>query len=433
MGLVGAISIGVGGMVGGGIFAVLGEAVSLAEGAAPLAFLLAGIVSGLTAYCYSKLSIAFPSPGGTVTFIDRAYGKNLVSGTANLMLWLSYLVTISLYATAFSSYASALFPQVGDSVILDHVFVSSAVLLPMIVNIVGTRTVGKMETVVVVVKLAILALVIGFGASSVDTSRLSVSTWSGPFPTFVAGMVIFVAYEGFELISNASAEIENPKRNLPLAYGISVVGVVILYIAIAVLVVGAVPMERIIQDKDYVLAVAAQPSLGEVGFVLVSIAALLATFSAINATIYANSRLGYILAKTGELPAVEERERKGVPTDGVLTVAGVSLIIANVLPLENMAIVASAGFLLVFVLVDFAAARLSRKIHAFRFLTVVAGCVSTIALVSLLWYSVQESPVSLIVFIGFILLSFVLELTWGRLHRGHFLGREYRTHRSSSD
>lgn len=430
MGLVGAISIGVGGMVGGGIFAVLGEAVSLAEGAAPLAFLLAGIVSGLTAYCYSKLSVAFPSPGGTVTFIDRAYGKNLVSGTANLMLWLSYLVTMSLYATAFSSYASALFPQIGDSGLLDHVFVSAAILLPMVVNIVGTRMVGKMETVVVVIKLAILALVIGFGASSVDVSRLSVSTWSDPFPTFVAGMVIFVAYEGFELISNASAEIENPKRNLPLAYGMSVVGVVVLYIAIAILVVGAVPMEQIAQDKDYVLAVAAQPSLGEAGFVLVSVAALLATFSAINATIYANSRLGFILAKTGELPEVEERGRGGVPTDGIVSVAGVSLIIANVLPLEDMAIVASAGFLLVFILVDFAAARLSVEIHAFRFLTVVAGCVSVVAFFSLLWYSFLDSPVSLAVFIGFILLSFVLELTWGRLHRGHFLGRTYHARRS---
>ncbi|VAW46575.1 cationic amino acid transporter (cat-2) [hydrothermal vent metagenome] len=109
IGTLGAISIGIGGMVGGGIFAVLGEAVSLAHGATAVAFVFAGMVALLTAYAYSKLSVAYQSRGGTIVFIDNAFGHNVLSGAVNMMLWLSYLVTISLYAVAFASYAQTFF------------------------------------------------------------------------------------------------------------------------------------------------------------------------------------------------------------------------------------------------------------------------------------------------------------------------------------
>lgn len=126
IGLLGAISIGVGGMVGGGIFAVLGEAVSLAHSATTLAFFFAGVVALLTSYSYAKLSVAYQSEGGTVTFIDKAFGHNLLSGSANLMLWLSYLVTISLYAVAFASYGETFFAQ--KSPLLHHILISTAIV-----------------------------------------------------------------------------------------------------------------------------------------------------------------------------------------------------------------------------------------------------------------------------------------------------------------
>ena len=120
--LLGAISIGIGGMVGGGIFAVLGEAVSLAHGATAISFLIAGIVALFTAYSYTKLSVKYQNEGGTVIFVDKAFGDNILSGSINLILWLSYIVTISLYATAFSSYCATFFTS--DILYLKHILIS---------------------------------------------------------------------------------------------------------------------------------------------------------------------------------------------------------------------------------------------------------------------------------------------------------------------
>ena len=102
-------AIGVGGMVGGGIFAVLGLSVELTHGGAPLAFMMAGLVALVTAYSYARLSVTFPSQGGTVAFLDRAFGSGILTGSANILLWLSYIVMLSLYAYAFGSYGASFF------------------------------------------------------------------------------------------------------------------------------------------------------------------------------------------------------------------------------------------------------------------------------------------------------------------------------------
>ena len=172
IGTFGAISIGIGGMVGGGIFAVLGEAVSLAHGATAVAFLLAGIVALLTAYAYAKLSVTYQSRGGTIVFIDKAFGHNLLSGSANVMLWLSYLVTISLYAVAFASYAQTFFtPPYSEW--LKHLFISVAILLPMIINLVSASFVSRSETLLVTIKVLLLLIIIITSAFYVDLERLS--------------------------------------------------------------------------------------------------------------------------------------------------------------------------------------------------------------------------------------------------------------------
>ena len=121
------IAIGVGGMVGGGIFAVLGLSVQMTQGAAPLAFMVAGLVALVTAYSYTRLSVTFPNQGGTVTFLDRAFGPGLFTGSANILLWISYIVMLSLYAFAFGSYAAALFPE-GSRLVWKHILICAAVL-----------------------------------------------------------------------------------------------------------------------------------------------------------------------------------------------------------------------------------------------------------------------------------------------------------------
>lgn len=429
IGFFGATAIGIGGMVGGGIFAVLGEAVSLAHGATTLAFLFAGIVAILTAYSYAKLSVAYQNRGGTVYFIEKAFGISLFSGTVNLMLWLSYLVTISLYATAFSSYGQTFFygTRFEDTTWLKHTLITFAILLPAAINFTSVKFVEKSETIIVFIKLALLILVIVTGASYVDTERLSPTHWGDSFSIIVAGMIIFVAYEGFELIANSAEEIKNPKYNLPRAFYASVILVIFLYVLIAAITVGTVPEDQLMKAKDYALAVAAKPALGQAGYTIVSVAALLATFSAINATIYGNSRLGYILAKEGELPGKLSQEKHQIPTVGIAITALLSLILANSINLTEIAIIGSGSFLLIFFIVNIGAFHIRRQIGANKVVVFISSIVSGGALLTLLLHTYSTNTRAIIIFLSFIVISFLFEITYGKLVRKKFsLERKYK-------
>ena len=421
--LIGAISIGIGGMVGGGIFAVLGEAVSLAHGATAVAFFIAGIVAILTAYSYAKLSVKYQSEGGTVTFIDKAYGDNILSGSINLMLWLSYIVTISLYSTAFASYAGTFFSNMTP--LLKHILISIAILVPAFINIVSSSFVEKSEMIIVITKVSLLILIIIVAMPYIDTSRLSSSNWESPISIVTAGMIIFVAYEGFELIANSAHEIKDPIKNLPKAFYSSVIIVIILYILISIVTVGNVSEHDLITAKDYALAIAAKPSLGQTGFIIVSIAALLSTFSAINATIYGNSRLGYNIAKDGKLPQQLLLKRREIPLMGVVYTTVFSLILANSINLNQIAIIGSAGFLLIFFIVNISAYKLSDTIDANRYILMLSSCLTFTALGILLIYTYESNPNAVIIFMGFIIISLLFELIYGRFVRKQFFKREY--------
>ena len=424
IGLLGAISIGVGGMVGGGIFAVLGEAVSLAHSATTLAFLFAGIVALLTSYSYAKLSVSYQSKGGTVTFVDKAFGHNLLSGSINLMLWLSYLVTISLYAVAFASYGETFFAK--KSLFIHHILISTAIILPALINLVSASFVSKSETIIVVIKVVLLAVIIVSGASYVEVERLDFSHNFAPLSIVTAGMIIFVAYEGFELIANAAEEIKEPEKNLPRAFYGSVLFVIVLYILIAMISVGTVPEAQLLQAKDYALAIAAKPALGSVGFTIVAIAALLATFSAINATIYGNARLGYIIAIEGELPKFLAKEKRDIPFMGVVVTLGLSLALANSINLNSIAIIGSASFLLIFFIVNLSAYRLREKIGAKLGVVLLSMLATAMALFILLYHTYSSNPKAIIIFFSFIAISVCFEYCYGRLVRGHFFRKRYK-------
>ncbi len=418
IGLLGALAIGIGGMVGGGIFAVLGEAVSIAHGATAVAFAVAGLVAFLTAYSYAKLSVAFQSSGGTIVFIDNAFKHSLFSGSMNFILWLSYLVTISLYAVAFGSYGETFFSG-EHSPLLKHALISFAIILPGILNLVDSALVSKSETVIVIIKLLLMGLVIVVGMPYVEMERLSPAHWDTPLSIVAAGMIIFVAYEGFELISNASEDIKEPAKNLPRAFFGSVGFVIALYILIAIITVGAVDEATLMKSKDYALAVAAEPALGQLGFTLVAITALLATFSAINATIFGNARLSFALALEGELPLLDKKETLNPPW-GVISTLGLSLFIANLIDLNAIAIIGSASFLLIFSVTNFSAYKLHEQIGGQKWIFLVATLVSFLALVTLLVHTYDTDTQAVVVFGVFILVSILYELTYGKFYRKTF-------------
>lgn len=426
IGFLAVTSIGIGGMVGGGIFAVLGLAVVLAGGGTPVAFAIAGVVAAITSYSYAKLSVQFPSEGGTVTFLNRALGSGRVTGSLNILLWLSYLVTLSLYAYACGSYGATFFPK-EDHEFWKHVILSAVIIIFTFINVAGAAFVGRAEKYIVIIKLAILLLTAGIGLWFVDPERLALSTWTAPIPLIAGGMIIFVAYEGFELIANTANDVKNPEKVLPRSYYSAVGFVIALYIIIAIVTVGDLPLAQVKHAQDYALAAAVKPFLGHFGFVLIAIAALLATCSAINATLYGSARISYIIAKTGELPKELEKVtgKKKMPLDGLIITSALSLLMANLFRVDRISTMGSAGFLIIFAMVNLSNALLYKETGGKRWLSITGFIVCLIAVGALIWQTARTVPGNLWVLIIMVGISFIIELTY----RG-ITGREIRLAKS---
>ena len=404
-------AIGIGGMVGGGIFAVLGLSVELSGGGAPVAFLIAGIVALVTSYSYAKLSVAFPSQGGTVAFLDRAFGPGLLTGAANILLWISYMVMLSVYAYAFGSYGASFFPPATQP-LWKHILITGVVVGITGLNLLNTRLIGKAEDWIVLLKLVILAFFIGVGIWGIDSARLTPSTWSPPLHLIAGGMIIFLAYEGFELIANTAQDVRNAPKTLPRAFYSSVGFVIVIYVLVAIVTVGTLPIDAIVGAKDYALAEAAKPSLGQLGFILIAIAAMLSTASAINATVYGAARLSYVIAKDGELPQILEKKTWGKPVDGLLITSGVTLLIANLTNISSMSTMGSAGFLLIFAAVNAANVILAKETGSLRTLSIIGVVLCLSALGSLVWETGSSTPGQLWFLFAMLGTAFLIEITF---------------------
>jgi len=404
-------AIGVGGMVGGGIFAVLGLSVNLAHGGAPVAFLVAGIVALVTSYAYAQLSMTFPSQGGTVSFLNRAFGPGILTGSGNILLWISYMVMLSLYAYAFGSYGASLFPETSQH-LWKHILISASIIGITGLNLLRARLIGQAEDWIVLTKLLILLFFIAVGIWGVDTSRLAPSAWSPPLHLVAGGMIIFLAYEGFELMANTGQDVRNPRKTLPRAFYSGVGFVILLYVLIAIVTVGTLPVAEIVDARDYALAEAARPSLGQTGFLLIAITAMLSTASAINATLYGAARLSYVIAKDGELPRELERKVWGKPIEGLLITAAATLLIANMTDLSSLSMMGSAGFLLIFAAVNGANVVLARETRSRRWLSATGVVLCLGALATLIWQTASTSPGKLWVLFAMIALALLIELTF---------------------
>ncbi|AOV16507.1 hypothetical protein BJI67_04955 [Acidihalobacter aeolianus] len=379
LGTAALLSIGIGGMIGGGIFAVTGLTIQLTRGAAPLAFALAGAVALLTAWSYLKLTLRYPSSGGTVEFLNRAYGPGVFTGALNILLCLSYVILLAIYAYAFGTYAVDLF---HGGAAARSMLASGVLLVLALLNFLGPHIVIRSENSLNLLKLILLAGFIVAGlALPGDPARLAPAQWVSPLPLIAGAMIVFLNYEGFELIANAAPQAVNPRRSLPIAYLGGVAIVILVYLCIAAAVLLHLGFGAIAAHRDDVLSVAAGQILGHGGSLAIIVAALAATASAINATFYGSGRLTYLIAKYGELPSAFEHDIRNQPVEGLALFATLALLLVNGVPLSAIATLGSAGFLLVFAAVNLANLRLARETQANPRLAAigVAACLTALA------------------------------------------------------
>lgn len=351
--LVDAVAMAVGGMIGGGIFAVLGEAVTTAGNAAFVSFGLAGLLALVTGASYARLTTAYDEPGGSFSYVEHLATPRL-AGTVSWFLIVGYLFTVSLYSFTFGRYAGQL---VGAGRGLGPWLGIGVIGLLTGVNLVGVRESGLVEDVLVYGKAALLVVLGGLGVLAVERQEALPVLEHGPTSPITAAALVFVAFEGFQLLTYDYDDIEDHQRNLPRAVWISIPFVILLYMGIAWVTTGALGSETIQQHKETVLAFVVEPVLGQVGVVAVLVAAVVSTASAIHATLFATARLGDRVADDGELPSALQRWRSGgVPVAFLALLALVAAGVQFFGSLHQITSFSSLVFLVVFAIVNAAAA-----------------------------------------------------------------------------
>lgn len=406
-----ATAIGVGGMIGGGIFAVLGLAIALAGHAVALTLAAGGVIALLTGISYAHLGVAFRGDGGSFTYIERAFAAPALAGLAGWLLIVGYVGTLALYASAFGDYGAALLRNAKIAQLAPGALAAFALAAFLAVNLVGVKVAGRVELGVVAAKLAILALFAAAGVVGVQTSHFTPLLDHGALAPLAAVALIFVAYEGFELIPNAVEEMEAPERNLKRAIVIAIVLTTAIYVTVALVALGNLTPDQIRQDQEYVLAIAARPALGEAGFVLIGVAALLSTASAINATLFGAARLAMVMANEHALPKVfSMRERsRPIPWAALLILTVASLAFALAADLSTISTLASATFLLIFTAVNLAALRLGPQIGLHRLPPLAGALLAAASFAVLIWHAWRNDPAAAGWLAGFYGLAIALE------------------------
>lgn len=349
--LVEVIALAVGTMIGASIFSIFGLGVKLAGVDLPWAFLLSGVYAMAVAYSYAILGSRIVSNAGPMAFILKGLGDNLLTGTLSILYWFGFVVSIALFANGFAGYFLPLFhiPQTALNIRLT---IAGFIAFFTALNFFGSKAVGRAEFWIVLVKVSILLLFIVAGFQSIHWDWLK-PQWDAQHLKGLlnASIVFFLSYMGFGLVTNASENMENPRRNVPRAIFISIFIVMLIYVGISVVTLGNLSVPEIIKASENALAVAAKPFLGQWGFLLISVGALFSISSALNATIYGGANIAYALAKDGYLP--EHFERKvwfGAPA-GLYITAGLGLFLALFFNLNGIASITTAVTTVIYIFV----------------------------------------------------------------------------------
>lgn len=403
-----AIAIGIGAMIGAGIFSILGVVAQASGAAMWLSFLIGGIIALFSTYSYATLGAKFPTAGGAVEFLVRGWGRGAMSGGMNLFMWIGYIISIALYAQGFSAYCMTFFTDTPTP-LLSKTIASGIVIFFTLINMLGAGSVGKAELFIVIVKVSILVLFASVGLFFIHSDNLAMANWSSTESIFFGAGVLFIGYEGFGIITNAAANMNNPQKSLPIALYSSVFIVIAIYLAVSITVIGNLTINEINTSGDFALAEAAKPFLGNAGFKLISIAALFSTASAINATLFGAANVCYMVARDGELPSYFARKEWRGATGGLLITA--ALVIAFILffNLAGVTMMGSGAFLLIYAAVNAGHLNILPQTGAKKSLVITSFILCLLLFFILEIYTYHHSRTAVYTMVGLLSGSFMLE------------------------
>ncbi|WP_240409202.1 APC family permease [Lactobacillus crispatus] len=366
IGVVGATAIGVGGMMGAGLYTLLGLAANSAGVWLPVSFLIGGIVAAFSVYSYSKLGMKYPDRGGAAKFLLKAFGDGLLAGGMNVFQYIGWIIAMALYATGFAEYACQLLVK-SSSGWLGKAISIGIVIVVVAINIMGSKQVARAQTAIIAFELLILLSFVAVGLTKLHVPTITSSNSGNIVGILSAAGLLYVTYEGFGVVTNDAGSMVNPKKQLPQALFCSFGIVMGSYIVASVVVVMTLGVQGAVANQGHVLATAGKLVLGNWSLFITSL---------------------------------------------------IVCIFVVIFPLSAVGEMASLAFLLVYAMVNLGHLRIAGQTGAKRWI-LICSVVLNLALFALLFIQtiLNHETLTWISVIALLIISFLVELAWRKKNK----------------
>lgn len=375
IGVVGATTIGVGGMMGAGLYTLLGLAANSAGVWLPVSFLIGGIVAAFSVYSYSKLGMKYPDRGGAAKFLLKEFGDGLLAGGMNVFQYIGWIIAMALYATGFAEYACQLLGK-SSSGWLGKAISIGIVIVVVAINIMGSKQVARAQMAIIAFELLILLSFVAVGLTKLHVPTITSSNSGNIVGILSAAGLLYVTYEGFGVVTNAAGSMVNPKKQLPQALFFSLGIVMVIYIVASVVVMMTLGVQCAVANQGHVLATAGKLVLGNWGLFITSL---------------------------------------------------IVCIFVVIFPLSAVGEMASLAFLLVYAMVNLGHLRIAGQTGAKRWI-LICSVVLNLALFALLFIQtiLNHETLTWISVIALLIISFLVELAWRKKNKRnlHWLGKK---------
>ena len=406
-----ATFIGVGSMVGAGIFALLGAAGAVAGSAVWLSFLIAGAIAGLQGYSFAKLGAKYPTGGGLLTYLSRGFGEGHIAGIGAWLFFTAGSIVVAMIAASFGGYASSVVAN-GDAGWAKALGVL-LILVMTGLNAIGSTAVARVQSILVTIVLGILIVFAAVTIANWNPELLAPSGYPGVQEINASVALTFFAFLGFGDITITAKDLPNPARQLPKAIYLALAIATTVYVAVSLGVFGTLTADQVVEYGTTAIAEAAKPTLGQAGYVLMVITALLSTTGAVNAGLYPSIGMTRNLASIGQFPPVFGRSVGRFPV-GLLVMAAFASVLVVGFDLTAIASIGSAVALIVFSTVTIGHFRLYRETGASVIVLVIALIATLGTLFVFSVTTLVNEPATALALVAIVALSVVIDLVWKR-------------------
>lgn len=413
--LIGSIAMGTGVMIGAGIFALLGQVAELSGTWFPYIFLLGAVISGFSAYSYIKVSNAHPSAGGIAMILTKAYGKSTIAASASLLMALSMVINESLVARTFGSYTLQLF-DVENKEWWIPILGVALLIFAFVINNSNNKVIGKTSqfmSFIKIIGIVIFALgalwaaefpLQGLTPKAIDNTDLNAASYIGALALSI------LAYKGFTTITNSGDEIEKAKKNVGRSIVFSLLICTVVYFLVAFAVNSSLTISEIIASKDYSLAEAAKPILGDYGLYFTVGIAIIATISGVIASIFAVSRMTAMLTDMELIPHSHFGMSGSIQKHMLVYIVVIAIVLTIFFDLSRIASMGAIFYLIMDMIIHWGVYKYLRKeVNANGIIVLTALALDFVVLSAFIWIKASSDPLVLIVAVSAIVIIFIGE------------------------